>query len=782
MENKEHLDTLPVEKKRTWPRRLLRGALVCLAVLAAACIAFVGYTVATAPALDTGDVSPDGYRTTVLDDGGEEMVTLVGEASNRVYVTLDQIPEDLQNAFIAIEDERFWQHPGIDLRGIARAAWRNLTSGGLSEGASTITQQLIKNNVFAAGTAERTALDKIQRKIQEQYLALRLERQTSKEWILENYLNTINLGGGTWGVQTAAMRYFGKEVSELTLSECAVLAGITKSPNYYNPLKNPEASRERQELVLAKMLELGMISQEAYDAALADDVYGRLTETSTPGVTTHILSYFEDALVYEVLDDLVDRLGYTEEDAWRLLYRGGLTIYATQDSELQAICEEEINRDSWYSSDAQASVVVMDPATGQVKAIVGGRGEKDGSLTFNRAVSSVRQPGSVIKIVGEYAAALDTGAITLGTVIDDAPTTYSDGTAIRNASGKFGGMTTIRSGIANSTNVLALKCFQQTGMDTVWSYLEKFGLTHLTEEDKVEALALGGTHGGVTNLEMTAAYSAIANGGTYTEPTFYTKVLDREGNVLLENTPEQHTAVRSTTSALLTSAMEDVLTSGTGTRAWFSGMDLAGKSGTTTDLRDLWFVGYSPYYACGVWGGYDDFSAQSSSAYVKNIWKAVMQRAHQGLSRRDFTGTEELTPCTICTKCGALAVEDLCDSTVQGDMTYREYFVPGTEPTEACTCHVAVEVCQDSGQMAGTYCPADRVERSVYLQSGTAGTADAEAVVPEELGEETCQVHQHWWSWLFPEGGQDPQTPEEPTPEERPNGSRPGWGGWFNWW
>ena len=268
----------------------------------------------------------------------------------------------------------------------------------------------------------------------------------------------------------------------------------------------------------------------------------------------------------------------------------------------------------------------------------------------------MRQPGSVIKIVGEYAAALDTGAITLGTVIDDAPTTYSDGTAIRNASGKFGGMTTIRSGIANSTNVLALKCFQQTGMDTVWSYLEKFGLTHLTEEDKVEALALGGTHGGVTNLEMTAAYSAIASGGTYTEPTFYMKVLDREGNVLLENTPEQHTAVRSTTSALLTSAMEDVLTSGTGTRAWFSGMDLAGKSGTTTDLRDLWFVGYSPYYACGVWGGYDDFSAQSSSAYVKNIWKAVMQRAHQGLSRRDFTGTEELTPCTICTKCGALAV------------------------------------------------------------------------------------------------------------------------------
>ena len=440
---------------------------------------------------------------------------------------------------------------------------------------------------------------------------------------------------------------------------------------------------------------------------------------------------------------------------------------------------------SSFTPQPQASMTIIDQRTGYVKAIVGGRGEKTASLTLNRATDTYRQPGSTFKILSTYGPAMDLGRITLATVITDEPYNYSDGSPVHNSDNAYHGDVTIRTAIQNSFNIVAVKVLTEITPQTGFDYLLRLGFSELindTNWDVIQPLALGGITNGVSNLELTAAYAAIANGGVYIEPIFYTKVLDRDGNVLLENTPVETRVFKESTAYLLTSAMEDVLTSGTGTRAWFSGMDLAGKSGTTTDLRDLWFVGYSPYSACGVWGGYDDFSAQSSSAYVTNIWKAVMQRAHQGLSRRDFTGTEELTPCTICTKCGALAVEDLCDSTVQGDMTYREYFVPGTEPTEACTCHVAVEVCQDSGQIAGTYCPADRVERSVYLQSGTAGTADAEAVVPEELGEETCQVHQHWWSWLFPEGGQDPQTPEEPTPEERPNGSRPGWGGWFTWW
>lgn len=758
---------------RTGLRRAARWLLWGIGLLGGAMICFLGYTLATAPDLNQVDVSPQGYRTTVLDDQGEVILTLMGEASNRVYVTLDEIPENLQKAVIAIEDQRFYQHRGVDFRGIARAVYRNISSGHLSEGASTITQQLIKNNVFTDWTQEKTPLDKISRKLQEQYLALQLERRESKEWILENYLNTINLGSGTWGVQTASMRYFGKDVSELTLSECAVLAGITKSPAGYSPLKNPEASRERQLVVLEKMLELEMISQEDYDQAAADNVYERIARDNT-SVETEVQSYFEDALVCQVVEDLETVLGCTEEEAWRLLYRSGLTIQSTQDSRLQTICETEVNREEWYSSDAQATVVMMDPYTGQVKALVGGRGEKTGSLTLNRAVSSVRQPGSTIKVVGEYAAALDRGTATLGTVYDDAPYAYSDGTAIRNASGTYSGRTTLRQGIVKSLNVVALKCFQETGVDAVYAQLQQFGFAHLTEQDKVEALALGGTHGGVTNLEMTAAYSAMANGGTYLAPVYYTKVLDRDGNVLLEKVPEQHTAVQASTAALLTSAMEEVMTEGTGIQAAFSGMTLAGKSGTTTEMRDLWFVGYSPYYACGVWGGYDDFSAQSSSAYVKNIWRSIMKQAHQGLASRGFSGTESLKECTICAKCGNLAVESLCKDTVQGDMTRVEFYAAGTEPAENCTCHVEVTYCQRSGQPAGDYCPARELERKVYLISGTAGTADEDAVAPEETGE-TCQVHRNWWNWLFPE---EPEA--KPAPEREPEEPGGFWG-WFGW-
>ena len=302
---------------------------------------------------------------------------------------------------ISIEDERFYRHPGVDLQGIARAAYRNIVAGRLSEGASTITQQLIKNNVFTDWTQEQTMIDKVSRKLQEQILAVQLERRESKEWILENYLNTINFGNGTWGVKTAAMRYFGKDISELTLSESAVLAAIPKSPVFYDPLNYPEHNRDRRILVLNKMLELGAISQEEWDEAAADNVYERIAQNHTAVEGAEIYSYFEDALINQVAEDLQQVRGCTEEEAWNLLFRGGLTVYSTQDTQLQEICETEVNREEWYTSDAQVSVVMMDPYTGQVKAIVGGRGEKDGSLILNRAVSSVRQPGSTIKVVGE---------------------------------------------------------------------------------------------------------------------------------------------------------------------------------------------------------------------------------------------------------------------------------------------------------------------------------------------------------------------------------------------
>ena len=764
---------------KKWAKRLLRGLLICGGTVVCAVACCLIYIIATAPKLASVDVTPSSYRTVVTDDGGEVILTLAGESANRVYADLEEIPDRLEQAVVAIEDERFYQHVGVDMRGIARAAWRNVTSGRITEGASTITQQLIKNNVFTDWTQEETTADKVVRKLQEQWLALQLERRESKEWILENYLNTINMGGGTWGVKTAAMRYFGKELSDLTLSECAVLAGITKSPNGYNPLKNPEQSRQRQLLVLGKMLELEMISREEYDEAVNDNVYGRIQRDNVTPAGMEIQSYFEDALVYQVVEDLRRELGYSEEDAWQLLYHGGLTIRSTQSSTLQAICEEEINRDAWYNSDAQATVVLMEPATGQVKAIVGGRGDKTASLTLNRATSSVRQPGSTIKVVGEYAAALDEQSATLGTVYDDAPHTYSDGTAIRNASGTYGGRTTIRDAIARSVNVVALKCFQDTGIDRVWNRLEQFGFTHLTEKDRVEALALGGTHGGVTNLELTAAYSAIANDGVYLEPAYYTEILDRNGRTLLTKVQERRVAVQSATAALLTEAMRDVLTEGTGTQAAVAGVPLAGKSGTSSGVRDAWFVGFSPELACGVWGGYDDFTEQTNGQYVKKIWKAVMARSHEAVTVNSFTGTEGLNLLKICTKCGNLAVEGLCDNTVQGDQTWMEYFVPGTEPTENCACHVAVSWCTASGGFAGRFCPVGQVEKVAYLREGTAGTPDAEAVLDPAV-DRTCWEHTSWWDLFFPDG--EPEEPETPAPElPHREESHDGWFNWREW-
>lgn len=758
-----------------WFKRGLTG---CLVIMLSTIMCFSIYIMCVLPSLDEVNVSPEGYRSNVLDDEETVILTLMGEESNRIYAGLDEIPECLQKAVISIEDERFYRHPGVDLQGIARAAYRNIVAGRLSEGASTITQQLIKNNVFTDWTQEQTVIDKVSRKLQEQILAVQLERRESKEWILENYLNTINLGNGTWGVKTAAMRYFGKDVSELTLSESAVLAAIPKSPVFYDPLNYPEHNRDRRILVLNKMLELGAISQEEWDEAAADNVYERIAQNHTAVEGAEIYSYFEDALINQVAEDLQQVRGCTEEEAWNLLFRGGLTVYSTQDTQLQEICETEVNREEWYTSDAQVSVVMMDPYTGQVKAIVGGRGEKDGSLILNRAVSSVRQPGSTIKVVGEYAAALDRGEITLGTVYDDAPYTYQNGSAIRNANGTYDGKTTVRKAIASSINVVALKCFHETGIDTVFSGLQEFGFSHLTDADHVEALALGGTHGGVTNLELTAAYSAIANEGVYLAPSYYTKVLDREGRVLLAKAPVKHEVIRPVTASLLTKAMESVMTDGTGVNASFSGMALAGKSGTTTEMKDAWFVGFSPYYACGVWGGYDDFAAQSSSAYVKSIWRAVMQQAHEDLAYRSFPQTAELVTATICTKCGNLAVAGMCEDTVQGNVTRMEYYEQGTEPTEACICHVEVSYCEQSGQVAGPYCTLSGIEHKVYLVEGTDGTADAEAVIPE--AEETCQMHQNWWNMLFPEGQEQGDFNEENSTEHpKPGNGRNDW--WSNW-
>ena len=318
-------------------------------------IGFARKIIKSAPDINDIDATPTGYLSTVLDSDGNEIATLVASGSNRVYVTIDEIPLDLQHAFVAIEDERFYDHNGIDMKGIVRAGFKGITSGHFSEGASTITQQLLKNNVFTDWTSESTFSDRVERKLQEQYLAIQLEKKVDKDWIMENYLNSINLGQNTLGVQAASERYFNKDVSELTLSESAVIAAITQNPSKYNPVTNPEENEKRRAKVLKNMLQQDYITEKQYDEALKDDVYERIQIVNTEIADDNVTSYFVDALTEQAIQVLIDEKGYTETQAYKALYSGGLTIYSTQDSHLQAICDEEVNNPDNYAGNPEYS-------------------------------------------------------------------------------------------------------------------------------------------------------------------------------------------------------------------------------------------------------------------------------------------------------------------------------------------------------------------------------------------------------------------------------------------
>ncbi len=790
-----------------------KALLICFfaVIIVGGCSAFgvISGIIASAPTIEDIDATPTGFLSTVLDNTGKETATLVASGSNRKYVTIDEIPLDLQHAFVAIEDERFYDHNGIDLQGIIRAGVKGVTSGHFSEGASTITQQLLKNTVFTGWTSESSMAEKFERKFQEQYLALQLEKVVDKNWILENYLNAINLGQNTLGVGVASERYFGKDVSKLTLSECAVLAAITQSPTKYNPISHPDDNAQRRKKVLTNMLDQGYISQDEYDTAMADNVYDRIQLVNIETKSGNINSYFVDELTDQIIADLVEQKGYTETQAYKALYQGGLTIYSTQDPEIQAICDDEVNNvDNYptspkvsfsyrvsilsadgtisnyseqtmlsyyqahrsrdyninfnseedaaaaieqykadimkdgdtivngsetitYTLQPQAALTVIDQSTGEVKALVGGRGDKTANKTLNRATDTTRQPGSTFKIIAAYAPALDAGGLTLADVQDDAPYSYGtgEGASVNNYDGRYRGFTTLREAITNSINIVTVKTLAQIGPSLGYDYIMDFGFTTVgIDESSNETLALGGLTHGVTNLELTAAYATIANNGTYIKPKFYTKILDHDGNVLLDNTTStSHTVLKETTAWLLTDAMEDVMTQGTGTPAYLgNSMAQAGKSGTTTKNRDALFAGFTPYYTCVVWGGYDDNAPQSGgqTSYPKKIWKSVMSRLHEGLPYKDFTQPSGIVTASVCKESGKLAIAGVCDSDPRGSCVYTEYFAAGTQPTEYCDHHTLANICNESGQLAGANCPVTSLSQRVFVIGGTPGTED----------------------------------------------------------
>ena len=752
--------------------RVLFVSLIALCI-AVACLGVGSFrgVIDNAPDVNDIDIMPLGYATFLYDDAGNQIRKLAAPNSNRLPVTLDQIPVDLQHAVVAIEDERFYEHNGIDVKGILRAGMKAITTGDFSEGASTITQQLLKNNVFTNWTSESTQFERFTRKFQEQYLAVQVEKKTDKDTILENYLNTINLGAGSYGVQAAARQYFDKDIWDLNLSECATLAGITQNPTKFNPIINPESNQKRRKEVLQHMLDQNYITQDQYDEALADDVYSRIqaAQEKNSSAKNTVSTYFEDELTDQIINDLMNIKGYTKTQATNLLYSGGLKVYTTQDSTIQNILDEEYSDPSNYpdtvqyeldyaltvtdpdgnqvnyskemlqlyfqnedpgfdllfdspeegqtyvdrykesiladgskvvaervnfAPQPQSSMSVIDQHTGYVKALIGGRGEKTASLTLNRATDTTRQPGSTFKIVSTYAPALNEKGMTLATTFEDEPYEYPDGSPVNNATRSYNGTTTIRTAIQNSINVVAVKCFEEVTPDLGLKYLDNFGFTtlaHGTEADTDAngnvwsdanlATALGGITNGVTNVELCASYAAIANGGNYIKPIYYTKILDHNGNVLIENTSAERSVIKESTAYLLTSAMEDVVKKGTGTACQLDNMAVAGKTGTTEAYNDLWFVGYTPYYTCAVWSGYDNNEKLPDYArnFHKNLWKKVMTRIHEGLPSKEFEKPASVEKLSVCEETGLLPRA--------GCPVITEYFDVGTMPTEYCDQH-----------------------------------------------------------------------------------------------
>ena len=790
---------------------------------------------ATAPDIGNIDVTPTGFSTFVYDIEGNQTAKLVSTDSNRIPVTIDMVPEDLKNAFVAVEDARFYSHNGIDIKGIVRAGvvgiQNKLKGGDFTEGASTITQQLLKNNVFTDWTSEDSFADRMKRKIQEQYLALELEKVMDKDSILINYMNTINLGQNTLGVQAASMRYFNKSVSDLNLSECAVIAGITKNPSRYNPITHPDKNAERREKVLNDMKEQGFITQEQFDEAMADDVYSRIQLADSKNEDSAVNTYFVDALTDDVLEDLI-AAGYNETQAFTLLYSGGLKIYSTQDPKIQRICDETFADESifpantkWYlnyeltieksngdkenhskemfrtfwkenrsksynliytsqeeayqdielykeavmgsgdevlgetislTPQPQVSIVVEDQSTGYIVAMEGGRGAKSGSRTLNRATDTTRQPGSTFKVVSTYAPAFDSAGLTLATVMNDAPFNYADGRPVANWYGEnYRGLSSLREGIAQSMNIVAVKTLTQITPQLGFDYLRNFGFTTLEERKEIngkiysdiqQALALGGITNGVTNEELNAAYACIANGGTYIKPKLYTKVLDHDGNIILDNTtPQSRQVIKESTAFLLTNAMVDVVTVGTGGSVHFGGMAIAGKTGTTSDYNDVWFSGYTPYYTATTWTGFDNNVKLTGDEknLAKKLWRSVMSKIHEGLENEPFNIPSGIVTATVCSRSGKLPIEGLCNGTLRS-----EYFADGTVPVETCDVHYAGQVCTYSSLPACEGCPF-KVEgileltpiEDVSLQSGS-GTAQPQPETPAEpvVGEDGAVI------------------------------------------
>ena len=630
---------------------------------------------------------------------------------NRVWVNLSEIPKYMQNAAIAIEDQRFRSHRGVDWKRTIGAVLNLFTDD--SYGGSTITQQLVKN---LTGDEEVS----ITRKLQEILRALDLEEKYTKDEILEMYLNVAYFGRNCNGVQAAANTYFDKDVSELSLAESASIIGITQYPGKYDPFTHPDNNKKRQETILYEMYRQGMITEDEYQAAKAEKL--EFKKDKAISEISSKQSYFTDQVIEDVIKALMEEKNYTKQFATTLVYSGGLKIYTTMNKEVQdaidSVFQDEKNfPKTWGSKQtAQAAMVVIDPYSGAIVGLVGGRGQKTVDRGLNRATQTTRSPGSSIKPIAVYAPAIEYNVITEGSVYDDTPFDINEKWP-KNYTNKYRGLTTIKYAVQDSINTIAVKVLNDLGTERSFNFMkDNLKITSLVNRKvkngrvlsdvNLSPLGLGGLTNGISVLEITAAYAPFANKGIYVKPYTFTKVEDYQGNLIIENKPEKSLAMSEQTAYIMNDLLLNAVSNGTGSPAKLKNMPVAGKTGTTSDDKDRWFVGYTPYYVGGVWFGYDkpeEIKVSGNNPAVV-LWKRVMEKIHQNKKSREFYSTQGLVRATVCADSGLL-LSDACSLDPRGDRSYTAWFKKGTVPTKKCDVHVTAEIDVNTNMIASPLCP-----------------------------------------------------------------------------
>lgn len=776
------------------------------------------------------------------DKSGEpvQLAELSGK-ENRQQVTYDEIPEDLINAIVAIEDKRFWEHKGVDWYRTGGAVVNMFLSMRNTFGGSTITQQLVKN---VTGYDDGT----VKRKVMEIFTALDLEKKYSKEQILAWYLNEIYLGSGCYGVQAAAQKYFGKSVSELTLAECASLAGITNNPSLYGPYAVVETIRyrcqnkdckwysldpkkpcdgcggteygeaevwdarrwnkARQETILKSMADPKVspdgayITQEEYEAAVAQElVFARDMDIDTDAedaeneakAQSTIHSWYVDAVISEVISDLVETKGWSQSHAVKAVYSGGLRIYVPYDPEVQAAVDEvytdraNLNYVSKSGQKMSSAITVIDNATGHVVALAGDMGEKTVNRGWNNALAN-QQPGSSIKPLAVYSPALEAGLITPATVLDDNPQLLNDKPWPVNAPAVYNGLTTVQDGVVRSVNTISLNVLDMVTPQMAYEFLtQRYGITSLvypSDEDRAP-LSMGGLTRGMSTFEMAAAYATFPRNGGYTKATTYLLVEEADGNILIDNQPKTEYVIKESTAYYINTMLTAAVNSGTGYKARIAGQTVAGKTGTTNDIYDLWFAGYTPYYTAAVWTGYpyDEYMGNIANPSV-TLWRKVMEKLHQGREGIGFYEPENLRTVSICRDCGKLSTAD-CENDVRGNRAQVFKLMKEDCPKDYCTCHVPVVICTESPilnengeatgayHLAGEFCP-EECQKEVFMVEYNRTLVDESVMVVDIYGhialydtmeDPYCPIHKA--PELPPEEPDGPTQPEDPdTPAE----------------